>query len=270
MANLSSKKMNCFLFFLSTLLIISLSFNLMNGIKSYSFQKASERVYSHRGASGEELEHSFAAYDLAIQYGSKYIEQDVVTSKDGTLFISHDQSTKKITDIDKLFKEMNDSEIEKIKKTDGSPFLKLQDVFDRYKKQGNYVIELKEGHQQTDSFIDIIKKNDMQDNTIIQSTDMSPLDKVAVVFPKMKKLLLVKNQSELEKEIRYKNVDIVSANKSLMTKSNLKLVHNLKKEFNVWTLNSAEEIIEAINLNTDSYFTEYTAKAFTLETLYRK
>ena len=46
-------------------------------------------VYSHRGSDGDE-EHSFKAYDAAIEAGSRYIEQDVVISADGILYVSHD------------------------------------------------------------------------------------------------------------------------------------------------------------------------------------
>lgn len=34
-------------------------------------------VILHRGASGEEIEHTFKAYDLALNYGTKYIEQEL-------------------------------------------------------------------------------------------------------------------------------------------------------------------------------------------------
>lgn len=86
----------------------------------------------------------------------------------------------------------------------------------------------------------------------------------------MPKLLLVKNQSELEKAVTYDIVDIVSAEKSMMTKENVKLVHGYKKLLNIWTINSTSEIKKAINLGIDNYFTNFTAKALALENKYRK
>ncbi|HUQ20474.1 MAG TPA: glycerophosphodiester phosphodiesterase [Gemmatimonadaceae bacterium] len=47
-------------------------------------------VIAHRGASGLAPEHTFAAYDLAIQQGADYIELDVQRSSDGTLVVIHD------------------------------------------------------------------------------------------------------------------------------------------------------------------------------------
>ena len=44
----------------------------------------------HRGASGLAPEHTFAAYDLALQPGADYIEQDLQLTKDKVLVVIHD------------------------------------------------------------------------------------------------------------------------------------------------------------------------------------
>ena len=97
---------------------------------------SSSRVYSHRGASGEEIEHTVAAYDLAILYGS----------------------AKRITGVDKLFVDMTDDEISDLRTEDNEKILSLQDVFNRYGNTVNYVIELKENSNQTKLFEDLVKK----------------------------------------------------------------------------------------------------------------
>ncbi|MEO1781207.1 glycerophosphodiester phosphodiesterase family protein [Enterococcus diestrammenae] len=66
---------------------------------------------------------------LAIQYGSKYIEQDLVTSKQGTLYVSHDLSAKRLTGVDKQFSDMTDVEINVLKTIIGESILSLRDVF---------------------------------------------------------------------------------------------------------------------------------------------
>lgn len=68
----------------------------------------------------------------------------------------------------------------------------------------------------------------MEDNIVVQASDIKPLQDLSKSFPNMPKLLLVKNQSELEKAVTYDIVDIVSAEKSMMTKENVKLVHGHK------------------------------------------
>lgn len=46
-------------------------------------------VYSHRGSAGPE-EHSFKAYDAALEAGAKNVDLDIVISADGVLYVSHD------------------------------------------------------------------------------------------------------------------------------------------------------------------------------------
>lgn len=225
-------------------------------------------VYSHRGASGEEEEHSFAAYDLAILYGSRYIEQDVVLSSQGTLYVSHDLSALRMTEQDVLFSEMKDADIDALHTTGGHPILRLSDVFDRYGTSVNYVIELKD-EEAVDPFVKLVKKYKMQDNIIVQCFYIRALRKLEKTFPDMPKLYLVSSQEILDKSLSYDCVDIVSVGKNLMTAENREAVRGAGKTFSAWTLDSADEIQAAIDLGVDCYFTNYTAKALALENEYR-
>lgn len=259
------KKRNYYKLFTVILLIFSLtivSYLLKNKIV---LKGNRQHVFSHRGASGEEIEHSFKAYDLALLYGSEFIEQDLVTSNENTLFVSHDLSAKRITGTNKLFSKMTDHEIEQLKTKDNQRILKLQDVFDKYKNTTTYVIELKENTKQTKLFENIIKKNKLENHVIVQASEPKVLVTLENSFPSMKKLLLVKNQKQLESGLNYDEVDIISADKKLLTQRNINLVHQRKKDFNAWTLNTSDEIKHAISLGADNYFTNYTAKALSLE-----
>jgi len=51
---------------------------------------AAPLVIAHRGASGYRPEHTLAAYELAIAQGARYIEPDLVMSKDGELLARHE------------------------------------------------------------------------------------------------------------------------------------------------------------------------------------
>ncbi|MEG0731983.1 MAG: glycerophosphodiester phosphodiesterase [Vagococcus sp.] len=259
------KKINYFkfsTFFLLIIIVLLLTFHFLTFRTN---KEIKEHIFSHRGASGEEIEHTLAAYDLALIYGSKYIEQDLVTSKENTLFVSHDLNAKRLTNINKKFSDMTDDEIKHLHVKNKEAILSLQDVFNRYHGKTNFVIELKENSQQIAPFIKIIKKNNLADDVIVQSSSPETLVKLEETFPKMKKLLLVKNQENLEKGVQYKDVDIISANKTLLSKNNVALVHNANKEFNVWTVNDTEEIEKAISLDVDNYFTNFTSKALTIE-----
>ncbi len=49
-------------------------------------------VIAHRGASFEAPEHTFAAWDLALEQGADWIEQDLQLTRDGVLVVLHDDS----------------------------------------------------------------------------------------------------------------------------------------------------------------------------------
>lgn len=50
------------------------------------------QVIAHRGASWDAPEHTFAAYDLALERGADWIEQDLQMTRDGQLVVLHDDS----------------------------------------------------------------------------------------------------------------------------------------------------------------------------------
>lgn len=49
-------------------------------------------VIAHRGASGYAPEHTLAAYDLALQLGCDFLEQDLQMTRDGVLVCMHDDT----------------------------------------------------------------------------------------------------------------------------------------------------------------------------------
>lgn len=262
-----SKKRNIFKP-LSLLLLVLLVVTLVVAFKP---APKNDHVISHRGASGEEIEHTFKAYDLALDYGTKYIEQDLVTSKEGTLYVSHDENAERLTDVDKNYKDMSDDEIDKLRTDDDQHILKLEDVFKKYEDSTYYAIELKEKDNSgaIEPFVKLVKKYDLEDKIIVQARNKEALEAINTNFQDMSKLILVNTDDELDDALNQGYVDIIGANVDLMNKDNVKKVHDSDKDFNVWTLNSTNEIKEAIDLNVDSYFTNFTAKALTIEDNYR-
>jgi len=49
-------------------------------------------LIAHRGASWDAPEHTFAAWDLALDAGADFIEQDLRLTRDGALVVFHDDS----------------------------------------------------------------------------------------------------------------------------------------------------------------------------------
>ena len=226
-------------------------------------QDPAAHVYSHRGACKDATEHTLRAYDLAVEYGSRFLEQDVVLSADGTLFVSHDLSALRLTGVDRLYGEMTDDEIAALRTTDGQRILSLGEVFDRYERV-NFVVELKTADA-AEAFLTLIEEKAVTGRVLAQSNDPAVLEKLEETVPEMKKLLLLGGQQAFEAALECTAADVLAVDKILMTAENLTAAHKAGKEFNVWTLNTEEELQKAIGMGVDTYFTNDTALALRLE-----
>lgn len=60
-------------------------------------------VIAHRGASAYVPEHTLMAKAMAHAYGADYLEQDVVSSKEGVPLVLHDEQIDTVTDVAKQF-----------------------------------------------------------------------------------------------------------------------------------------------------------------------
>lgn len=135
-----------YLYFHFKAIYIKRGINLESQYEAYISNCSAKHVISHRGSgASDEIEHTFAAYDQAIASGSHYIEQDLVSSKEGTLWVSHDPSAQRIFHYNKLFRDMTDSEIQKLKTANNEHCHRLSEVFNHYKKDKdvNFVVEVR-------------------------------------------------------------------------------------------------------------------------------
>lgn len=227
-------------------------------------------VYSHRGSEGPE-EHSFKVYDAAIEAGSRYIEQDVVISSDGILYVSHDLNAVTMTGYNGMYEYMSSDTIDGLTTKAGNKVLHLSEVFDRYGKDINYVIELKPRSDECiDAFAEIVDKYGLADVITVQSMYPDVLEKLEDKFPDMPKLFVAFSQSDYEYIIDKPYVDIVSVKMAagLMTEDNCSRAHEAGKQFSVWTLNTEREIKNAIDIGADTYFTNDTPLALSIERIY--
>ena len=246
--------------------VVFIFLNIYLIIKYLDNDSIYDHVYSHRGASGEEIEHTIKSYDLAVLYGSKYIEIDIVSSKDGNLYISHDLSAKRITGVDKTYKEMLDYEIENLRTKDNQNILSVEDVFKRY-KDITFVIEIKDHDIDLEKLNKLVTKYNC--DVIIQCNSKHILKKVKDIFANAVTLYLCYNIEDFDDAIDIMYIDIIAVSKEFMNQKNMDLVHTNGKKFCVWELNTTDDIKKAIDLGVDSYFTNYTRKAIELEKIYR-
>ena len=232
--------------------------------------RIASHVYSHRGVQGS-YEHSFKAYDEAISAGSHNIEQDLVVSSDGVLFVSHDLDASAMTGVSALYSSMTAEEIDALKTRAGNKVLRLSEVFDRYGRSINYIIELKtSGSASVDAFESIVDEYGYKDIITVQSVNTDVLKALDEKYSDMPKLFVCKSQQSFYDSLEMPYVDIISVSidRGLMTKSNCEAAHKKGKLFSAWTLSMESSIRKAIGMNVDTYFTNDTPLALSLEREY--
>ena len=228
-------------------------------------ETAVSHVYSHRGSAGDD-ELTFAAYDKAVEAGSKYLEADIVVSGDGTVYLAHDDYALDMTGTNGYFSGMTDGQIDKLKTKNGSNVLKLKDLFEKYGESVNYIVDIKYmSPRNVDAFTIAVRTSGFEDKVIAASSFFDVLRPLDETFPDMTKLYVCPDQATFELALDKDYVDIISVPKNSMTADNLKAAHEHGKKFSAWTLNTEDEISSAIELGVDSYFTDDTALAVGLE-----
>lgn len=107
-------------------------------------------IIAHRGASGYAPEHTFAAWDLALEMGADYLEQDLQLTSDGELIVMHDPTLERTTSGTGQVMAHTLAQIQQLDA--GSWFAPqfadervpaLREVFQRYDSRARYYIETK-------------------------------------------------------------------------------------------------------------------------------
>jgi len=228
-----------------------------------------QHVFSHRGSAGAE-EHSFKAYDAAIEAGSRYIGVDVVISSDKVLYVSYEENAYDMTGYNGMYEYMSSESIDSLNTEAGNKVLKLSEVFDKYGKDITYVIELRSNSDACLlAFEQMVDDYGLSDNIIVASMHAETLEILEHKYPDMPKLFVCWNQGNFDYVLDLSYVDMISVRAEtetgIFTESNCSAAHAAGKKFGGWTLNSEEEIKRAIDMGVDNYFTDDTALALSIE-----
>ena len=131
------------------------------------------------------------------------------------------------------------------------------------------MIELRPGEEILQRFLELVSEYEMQDNVILQSSELDVLQRIEEIYPDMPKLFLSFNKDQLALALQADHVDIIAVSGGLFTQAYCDQVHAAGKQYCVYVVNATSSILKAIEMGVDYYFTDFTGKAFTLEALYR-
>lgn len=178
-------------------------------------------VIAHRGASAYAPEHSFAGYDLALEQGADYLEQDLQLTSDGVLVVLHDGTLDRTASGpaeactgavgDKTAAQIEECELG-TKFNEANPDLAdpafaaeriptMEAVLERYQGKARYYIEVKAPEEQPgieDALLDLLDDAELAapapglPPVIIQSFSAESLQRIHERRPELPLVLLIR------------------------------------------------------------------------------
>ncbi|KAA0966862.1 hypothetical protein FQ087_11780 [Sporosarcina sp. ANT_H38] len=241
-------------------------------------------VIAHRGASAYAPPHTLAAYELAVQMGSDYIELDLHMTKDGKLVALHDSyltfqdNEQAIADV--TFNELQlylpGEEFNETNPRYASPIYKqlriieLEDILLHFGDSVNYYIEMKSPNKYSGIEEELVRQlrannllssDDVLPKVIIQSFSESSLKNIFDMEPSIPLIKLYSFDKEAhlsKKKVRQllKYASGVGLNVDSVTKEFIESMHKEGLDVHPFTVNDEETIRKLIELGADGVFTD--------------
>lgn len=185
-------------------------------------------VIGHRGASGYAPEHTFASYDLALELGADFIEQDLQMTSDGVLVVLHDETLDRTTGgmctgrvIDRTYDDIRDCDVGSWfnaaypdRASDsyaGARIPRLDEVFARYADRASFYIETKNPEDapgMEESLLSLLDDFDLRDaaarewRVLIQSFSERSLRLIHDLDPSLPLIQLLHERRESPRALR--------------------------------------------------------------------
>ena len=220
------------------------------------------RIYAHRGASGEFIEGSQAAYLAAIEQGCDGFECDVRLTKDKQIICYHDKDAKRLSNLD--LKIANTTLAQLKEQVDPLGFVELLELAIANKK--DLVIEFKhpvpsrgliekKTHQLLNKYAAQIKSSGIKISLIsfsLLATLRNKKSSYQTGFLIKRKYLARVNPSQVVAA----NLEIIKADHNFVSSEKKR-----GRKVMVWTVNEPEDLILCKKLGIDAVITDYPARA---------
>lgn len=235
-------------------------------------------VIGHRGASGYAPEHTFPSWDLAIEFGVDYIEQDLQMTRDGILVVMHDPT------LDRTTSGAGDviaHTLEEIKELDagawfnarfaGATVPALREVFERYGAKANYYIETKnpeEAPGMEEKLLELINEFGLRESAVsnwqvlIQSFSRDSLLKIKAMDPQLPLIQLIgKDYSSAQIQERLADIRSyavgIGPSRFSVDAALVDAAHSSGLHVHPYTVNEPEEMARLIALGVDGMFSDF-------------
>lgn len=254
-------------YILIILLVISIiiTFNI-----NYFFNK--ETIYfgrdiqiaAHRSNTVSTPENSLSAIRTALTKEINFIEVDVQLTKDKRVVLYHDISLRRLAGLSESVSQLSYEDLSKVdigasysNEYEGEKIPTLDNVLKEVKGKMNLIVELKSygaKEELVEKTVDIIEKNNMVENVYIQSFDNRLLK---MVRKRNKNIKIGQIMYIAVGDLSYLDVDFYTIEQNMLSNKIIRHARNNNREIWVYTVNSKEDIKEALKYDIDGVITDY-------------
>jgi len=268
--NENLKKKLKLLYFVVVIVSVAGCFYYVHGVYNGKYSLRVEHirkigVTAHRGASASYPENTMAAFRGAYEEGAKWIELDVQQSKDGYIFVMHDDNFERTTGYDEDVWNMNMEDIKLLdagyymgKEFEGERIPTLEEVIQFAKENDIKLnIELKPTGHETDfekDVVELIEEYNFEKKCVLTSQKYSTLKEIKKENKKIKTVYVMSIAIGDMKRFEY--ADAFSVKYYFMNETLVSKVHNSGKDIYVWTVNTENSAYDMIDLGVDNIITD--------------
>jgi glycerophosphoryl diester phosphodiesterase len=220
-------------------------------------------VIAHRGAAAQAPENTLAAFRLAGEQGTDYVELDVQESIDGTVVVVHDSDLMKVG---KSPLKIWEATADALRAVDVGSFFDprfaserlptLAEALAACKGVSRVDIELKDyGHsvRLEEQVVEIVEAAGMENDIITMSLSRDMVAKMERLRPHWTSGLLT---AKAIGDLSGVRADFLAVEKAMATRRFLRRAHRAGKPVYVWTVNDPARMIRMIGLGVDGLITD--------------
>ena len=232
-------------------------------------------VIAHRGASGEAPENTLAAFRLAAEQGTDYVELDVQESADGVVLVGHDADLMKVA---RSPLKIWQSTVEELRAVDIGSYLgptfadqrvpTLTEALEVSRGKARVDIELKDyGHNDRleERVVELVEAAGMQDQIITMSLSRKMVTEMERLRPAWTAGLLM---ARAVGDASHLQADFLAVPASVATRAFIRHAHAAGKPVYAWTVNDPQLMVRLIGYGVDGLITNYPAVAREVVTSY--
>jgi glycerophosphoryl diester phosphodiesterase len=219
-------------------------------------------IFAHRGAAAEAPENTLAAFRLAGEQHTDYVELDVQESQDGVVVVVHDADLMKVG---KSPLKVWDTPAEQLRLVDigsyfgpqfsGERVPTLAEALEACKGVSRVDIELKYyGHNQRleERVVEIVEAAGMEDSIVTMSLNRDLVAKMKRLRPTWTSGLLT---AKAMGDLTHVPADFLAVEKSMATRWFIRAAHRAGKPVYVWTVDDPARMARMIGLGVDGLIT---------------